>query len=196
MSVSNILKSIAVISIGSLVGYSSVKFFMPEQKNRAIASYPITKLGKEQSARLLFDVKINSDDLAQTESGISTIKVRIDALKNINSALSYTWNLPQDVELVEGSPSDSLGEFSLNQSREFVIKVRGFSKQLRKFISFEVKGEFEQRPVHREILISSRIEDSFEYVIQQNELKRRKNQHFKLGTDKTKSKFSPDRVIR
>lgn len=196
MPITNILKSAAIISLGAIVGYSAIKFFSPEQKNRFIASYPISKLGKEQNARYLFDVKINSDELALTDDGISTIKVNIEALKNFNSGLIYSWNLPQDIQLVEGNLSDNLGEFTANQSKEFILKVRGFSKNLKKFISFEVRGEFEQKPIHREVLISSRIEDSFEYVIQQNELNRQKNQINKLGADQPKSKFNPENVIR
>lgn len=196
MPFTNILKSFAIILAGSLTGYTSVKFFMPEPKNRSIASFPITKLGKEQSSRFLFDMSLNTDEISQTEDGVSTLKVGIDALKNFDDGLVYTWNLPADVQLIDGSLTGPLGAFSTHQNKEIVIKVRGFSKQLKKFISFEIKGAFAERPVHREILISSRIEDSFEYVIQQNELKRKKNLVNKLGSEKIKSKFSPDRIIR
>lgn len=191
----NILKSLAVISVGAVVGYSSIKYLQPQEKNRFIASYPISKMGKEQNARLLFDVKINADDLALNDSGVSTIKVTVEALKDINTNLIYKWNLGQDVDVVEGSLTDSLGVLTVNQTKEITLKVRGFSKQLKKFISFEVNGEFEQRPIQREVLISSRIEDSFEYVIQQNEINRNKNQNFKLGDSKSKSKFSPDHIV-
>ena len=97
--------------------------------------------------------------------------------------------------MLEGTLTENLGAFTAGQSKEFTLKVRQFSKQFKKFISFEIKGDYEQRPINREILISSRVEDSFEYVIQQNE-KKRKVQAQKLGNDKAKSKFSPDRVIR
>ena len=195
MSISNLLKSAAIISFGSILGYTSVKWLTPEPKNRSIASYPISKLGKVQNARNLFDVKLNTEGLAVTEDGTSTIKVSIEALKNFDSGLVYTWNLPQDIEVLEGPLTENLGAFSAGQSKEFTLKARRFSKQLKKFISFEIKGDYEQRPINREILISSRVEDSFEYVIQQNE-KKHKGQVQKLGTVKSKNKFSPDRVVR
>lgn len=194
MPIINLLKSVAVIFLGTVVGYNSIKFFIPEEKNRFIASYPISKLGKNQNSRRLFDIKVNTDELALDENDISTIKVNVQALKNITAGLIYNWHLPQDVELVDGYLSDSLGALSANQNKEFIIRVKGFSKQLKKFISFEVQGEFEQRLIHREILISSRIEDSLEYIIQQNELNKSKNQINKLDNGKTK--FSPDRVVR
>lgn len=195
MSISNLLKSAAIISFGSVLGYTSVKWLTSEPKNRSIASYPVSKLGKVQNARNLFDVKLNTDGLALTDDGTSTIKVTIVALKNFDSGLVYSWNLPQDIEVVEGPITENIGAFTAGQSKEFTLKARQFSKQLKKFISFEIKGDYEQRPINREILISSRVEDSFEYVIQQNE-KKRKVQVQKPGADKVKSKFSPDRVIR
>lgn len=194
MPISDILKSVVVISLGVVVGYSSIKFFKPEEKNRFMASYPISKLGKNQNSRLLFDIKANTDELALDENDVSTIKINVQALKNIDAGLIYNWHLPQDVELVDGNLNNILGDFTANQNKEFVIRVKGFSKRFKKFISFEVQGEFEQRPIHREILISSRIEDSFEYTIQQNELNKSKNQINKLNNGKTK--FSLDRVVR
>lgn len=194
MPISNVLKSIAVISLGVVVGYNSITFFNPDTKNRFIASYPISKLGKNQNSRHLFNVKVNTDEVALDEKNISTIKVNIQALKNFNAGLIYNWNLPQNVELVDGYLSGGLGDFSENQSKEYVIRIKGFSKQLKKFISFKLQGELEQRSISREILISSRIEDSLEYAIQQHELNRSKNQINKL--DNRKNKFNPDRVIR
>ena len=195
MSFSNILKSVAVVTMGSVIGYTSVKWLMPEPKNRAIASYPISKLGKEQNSRYFFDVKLNTEELALRDDGTSTLKINVEAVKNFDSGLVYSWNLPPDVDLIEGQLTENLGAFTAGQSKEFLIKVRQFSKQQKKFISFEIKGDVELRPINREILISSRVEDSFEYVIQQNE-KKRKVQAQKLGEGKAKNKFSPERVVR
>lgn len=196
MPIHKLLKSVAVISLGAVIGYTTMKFFKPEQKNRFIASYPITKMGKEQDARALFDIKINADDIALTEDGVSTIKVSIQAFKDFNAALLYNWNLPKDVDVVDGFLSENLGEFKENQIKEYTLRVRGFSKHLKKFISFEIEGELNQRPVRREVLISSRIEDSFEHAIQQNELNRSKKNINKLDAGKSKNKFSPENVVR
>ncbi len=197
MPVSNVLKSIMIITFGALVGYGSTKIFMnePIQKNRTIASYPITKLGQDQNARFLFDIKINTDGLAPREDEVTILKANIQALKNFGPGLVYTWNLPNDITLVEGKLTEDLGDFSANQTREFMISVRGFSKQQKKFVSFEIKGQLESRSINREILISSRPEDSFEYLIQQQE-KKRKDQPQKPGLGIQKNKFSPEHVIR
>lgn len=203
MPFANILKSALTISIGAILGYNVVKFFKPKENSRFIASYPaskylIAKLDSEQVARSLFNIKINTDELALTEDGISTIKVSIEALINLanpNVSLTYHWSLPQDVDLVEGPLDDNLGALRVNQSKELLLRVRSFSKQHKKYISFKVSGQINHKPVNREVLISSRIEDSFEHRIQQNELRKPKNQINKLDNDKLKKKFSPDRII-
>jgi|GEM_PF-2618778 len=201
MPIRSFLKSIAIIlSAGVAVGFAAVHFLKPVDKNRSLMYYSFSKLGADQNSRYLFDIKINASELSQTENEISIIKVNIEGLKDFNSDLIYTWTLPQDVELAEGALSGPLGDFYTNQNKEYILKVRGFSKQLKKFISFEVQGEFEQRPVRRDILISSRLEDSFEYSIQQNELNNSKNQLknkiYKLGDAKPKGRFDLDRVVR
>ena len=195
MSISNILKSLAVITFGGLFGYGSIHFLKPEPKNRFIASQPMAKIGLEQNARSLFDVKLNTEDLAKKDSDVSTIQVTIEALHPIDSGLVYHWNLSNDIQVVEGSLHDHLGAFTTGESKVYTLKVKGFSKELKKYISFEVRGDVNQRPVRREVLISSRVEDSFEYMIQQNDKKNTANgQNNKL--DKKKNKFTAENVVR
>lgn len=196
MSGHNILKSIAVIAIGGICGYSAVHHLKPQPKHRFLASQPmISKVGQEQNARYLFDVQLNTDGLAQQDSGVSTVKVKITALRAIDAGLIYTWNLSDGVQVVEGSVHDQLGAFSSGEYKEFTLRVRGFSKENRKYLSFEVRGEVAQRNVRREVLISSRIEDSFEYVIQQNQLQQ--NQlNGKPGAQSINNRFKPENVIK
>lgn len=195
MSKSNLLKSIAVIAFGGIFGYSAVHYLKPEPKSRFLASPPISKVGLEQNSRYLFDVRLNTDELAQQESGISTVKVKVIALRNIEAGLIYNWNLSEGIQVVEGSTHDLVGALASGQEKEFVLRVRGFSKEIKKFLSFEIRGEVGQRGIRREVLISSRIEDSFEYVVQQNQLQHNK-QHGKVGTQSRDSKFSPENVIK
>lgn len=192
----NILKSLGIVLCGTVFGYSMVQFLKPEMKNRHIASAMISKLGQEQNARSLFDVKLNLDGIGANDQGISELKVSVIALKNIRAGLMYNWNLPTEVQIMEGAATEALGEFTVGQSRDFVLHVRGFSKQSKRFISFEVQGEINQYPIKREVLISSRMEDSLEYLIQQNELGKEKKAGInKLGTE-SKGRFDPENVVR
>ncbi len=191
----NILKSFVVVIVGALLGYNGLHFFYLDKNNtRALASLPMSKISKDQSSQYLFEIILNTDELAQNNSDISVLKIKIQALKNFNSGLTYIWNLPQDIDVVEGYLTGPLEAFNANEEKEFILKVRNFSKQSKKFISFEVLGLLNEKNVRREVLISSRVEDSFEYTIQQNELNNRKNQNNKL--DIRKSKFDPENVVK
>jgi hypothetical protein len=190
----NFLKSAAVILCGGVFGFSVVQMLKPEAKNRSIASAPLSKLGHQRNGRSLFDVKVDLHGLAKNDSDVSTLKVSVEALKPAGNGLTFKWNLPAEVQIVSGTLTDSLPAFSAGEKREFSIQVKGFSKQLKKFASFEIEGLLNNYKINREVLISSRIEDSLEYLIQQNELKK-ENTINKTG-QKNKSKFDPKNIVR
>lgn len=192
----NLLKSISVISFGLVVGYNTGRFFETQTVNRKIASYPIGKMSKVHNSEPLFDIKADTDELSKTEDGVSILKIQLHAFKDFPAGLVYTWKLPHETDLVEGALDGQLEAFSMNQNKELVLKVKGFSKQSKKFINFIISGAILEKPIHREVLISSRIEDSHEYAIQQRELKKTKDTLNKLSDSKSKNKFSPDRVVQ
>lgn len=170
MSSTNILKSTFVIAIGAFVGYGSVKLFtQPNENNRGLASMTFSKMGSDQFAKTLFDAKIKNESVALSAVEVSTIKVSIESFKSFQSGLFYNWNLPENVELVEGSLSGDLQEFAANQTKELTIKVKGYSKETKNFISFTIKGNIADKKIERDLLVSSRPEDSFEYVVQEVE---------------------------
>lgn len=183
------------MSFGGVLGYTSIQYFQKtESVNRYIASQPISKLGAEQNAGYLFEVRVENNDFAAKETEVSTLQINVQALKDIPVGITYSWVLPQDVEVIEGQQHDVLGNFVAGETRSYTLKVKGFSKQLKKYVSFEIQGEHDQKQIRREVLISSRIEDSMEYLVQQNEVKSRRKMAGKLGT--TKSKFSPENVVK
>lgn len=183
------------MSFGGILGYSGIHYFQKtDSVNRHIASQPISKIGAEQNAGYLFEVKLDNHDFALNENDISTIQVNVRALKDLPVGLTYTWTLPQDVTVLDGQLNDVLGNFVAGEERSYLLKVKGFSKQLKKYVSFEIQGEHEQKQIRREVLISSRFEDSMEYLVQQNEAKRIRKMAGKLDT--TKSKFSPENVVK
>ena len=184
--------------IGGLIGYNVVKYSTqkPIEQNRFLASMPMAKLGSQQLARTYFETKVHLKDIAKNESETSTLKVTITALKNIPTGLVYSWVLPKDVNLVSGFANEQIGSLAQGESKDFEIQVNGFSKELRKYVSFEVIGDINQFPLRHEVLLSSRLEDSLEYLIHQNEL----NKKSEIGTQKlrakAKSKFAPENIIK
>ena len=196
MSIANLLKSALIISLGGLFGYNLMKYTHENgpEKIRFMASVPLAKIGQEQVSRSLFDVQLDQSQISKSDSDVSTLTVKVQAFKNLQSGLTYNWNLPSGVNVLNGQVQDQLGSMSIGEVKEITIQVIGFSKELKKYISFEIKGNQNQLPVRREVLISSRIEDSLEYLVQQSEIKKQNGGANKL--DARKNKFSPENVIK
>lgn len=194
MSITNLLKSVCVIAVGAFSGYTLMKYSQqPSAQNRLVASVAVAKMGQEQMARQFFDLQTDLSQIAKSESDVSEIKVTLTALKSMNAGLNYKWNLPNGVNLLQGPLQDQLPSLAEGETKTFTVKVNGFSKELRKYLSFEIFGAANQFPVKQEVLVSSRIEDSLEYLIQQSEKKNRQNGVNKMGQ---KSKFSPENVVK
>jgi hypothetical protein len=170
MPINNILKSSFIILFGAVVGYTSVHFIRePNKHNRQLASMTFSKLGSQQFAKTLFDIKVRNDSIALKANEISTIKVSIEAFKDFPAGLKYTWTLPETVSVVEGDITGDLLDFSAHQKKDFTLKVRGYSKEEKNYISFAINGNLNDKLIERDILVSSRPEDSFEYVVQEME---------------------------
>lgn len=193
----NILKSTFIIILGGLLGYSSMKYFFSSdvKPNRLIASAPVGKLKHTINTNLYYDVKIDADHISQTDHDSSQIQIFLTAKRSFDTGLKYQWSLPQDVTVVSGSMNGELGAFSENQTKSFMLELKNFSKQQKKYLIFQISGQLEQRPAKQDLLISSRIEDSFEHQIQQN-AKKPASEDQKAQGNSVQRRFNPDNVIR
>lgn len=193
----NILKSVFVVALGGLFGYSTMKYFImlePKGNNRLVASAAIRKLKHTVNTTLYYDAKIQTNQISTSNNNSSTILISVTAKQNFSEGLVYHWNIPQDVTVVSGETDGDFGAFTEGQTKIFQIDVKNFSKQERKYISFEISGNLEQRPVKHDLLVSSRIEDSFEHQIQQNS-KQPANEDQKIQTNSVRRRFNPDDII-
>lgn len=185
------------MTLGAVVGYSSVKILkQPNENNRGLASVTFSKLGSDHYSKSLFEVKIENESIASKADQESIITVKINALKTLPDGLNYTWNLPETVTVVDGAINGPLLGFSANETKELRLKVKGYSKEVRNYISFTIKGELDGNSVERDVLVSSRPEDSFEYVVQEKEKERaiEKKSFNKMGKPEAKSAIDLNKV--
>ena len=170
MSNSNLLKSFSVVAVSALIGYGTVKSIQNSKSpNRYMASMTMNKMASQQISKALIDVKIQNIETAESESEISTILVTLEAFKNLPSGISFKWNLPDDVQVLQGQTQGNLPDFSPNQIQQFELKLKGYSKTKKSYLSFVIHGTVDGFLLQREVLVSSRPEDSFEYVVQKKE---------------------------
>ena len=201
MSSKFIVKSFITLSLGLIFGYTSVYLFNQSQTSenldRNVASLPILKMGADQISRDYYDIKIKNDFVAEKNSETSIIKVTITAKKDLPIGLQYKWQLHKDMssaDVLDGQ----LEALTKGQSKEFSIRVVGFSKQSNSHINFIVSGQIGQHNLRRAVIASSRPEDSFEYVVEQAAREEQKTGKIqKLSNGKSvRKKFDLDKVIK
>lgn len=198
MPYSNLLKSFPVIALSAFVGYSAMKYVQQESSpNRYLASLTMGKMAVEQFSKTIFDVKIKNVKVGLTENDTSTVQVDVEAYTALPAGLPYSWNIPEDVVIVEGPQQGVFSEFAANQIQTLVLKIKGYNKIKKSFISFSVNGSSGQTKLQREVLLSSRPEDSFEYVVQNYEKSKEAQAKIngKLGKSEYKSPIDIKKVI-
>ena len=190
MSYRTLLKSFSVVAISAVIGYGAMKFIQKENSpNRYLASMTMGKMAHEQFSKTIFDIKVKNIEVGSTDSDVSTVQVTIDAFNEIPEGLSYSWHLPEDISVFAGSQQGLLPKFSANETQTLELKIKGYSKIKKSFISFSVEGALGAAKLKREVLLSSRPEDSFEYIVQNYE--KSKKSEAKINNKLKKADYKP-----
>lgn len=204
MSKHILLKTALTSVLGIIVGYGVTQHTQQQtfaQKNlthRFLASAPLTKLGVDQVSYDYFNVSIDNKSLSESSSESSVVSVKVTALKNIPVQLNYQWLLGREVVAFDDL-TGVITPMTAGEEKIFEIRLQNYSKEFLTHVSFIVTGVLGQHTVNRETLISSRPEDSFEYLVQKNEMRINQNQHNiqKLSTGESiNKKFHPSKIIR
>lgn len=196
-----VLKTICVSLLGISFGYGITRLMHNEYEfaSRNTASIPLTKLGLDQASFDYIDIKIENVSLAEKKEDTSLVQVRITALKDIPASLNYQWILGKDVVTSENL-AGVLEPLTQGQSKIYELRVQNYSKEWQSHVSLSLSGDMSGHTVARDVIISSRPEDSFEYVVQQAALANAKappGQVQKLSNGKTLSeKFRKGNIIR
>ena len=203
MSKHVVLKTICVSLLGITFGYGITRFMHSDvsMSERQLASIPLTKLGLDQASFDYIDLKIENLSLSEKKEDTSLVQVKITALKDIPSALDYQWILGKEVtssEILTGT----LEPMNKGESKVFELRVQNYSKEWQSHVSISLTGDLSGHRVQREVIVSSRPEDSFEYVVQQaalaeQQVRRENGKVQKLSNGKSVSeKFRKENVIR
>lgn len=184
MSSSNFLKSFSIVAISAFVGYAAVSYIQQvNSPNRFLASATVSKMASAHFSRSVFDIKVTNVLIGATEADPSVVQVDVEVFKALPAGLPYSWNIPDDVTILEGQQAGQFAEFSANQIQTITLKIKGYNKTKKSYLGFYIDGTLGNVKLQRNALLSSRPEDSFEYVVQQNE-------KIKQAEFKTKNKLS------
>lgn len=168
MSKHVVLKTICVSILGVSFGYGLTKVMHTEYEytNRSTASVPLVKLGMDEASFDYIDIKIDNVSLAEKKDETSLVQVHITALKDIPNSLEFKWILGKDV-LTSENLEGILEPMAKGQNKIYELRVQNYSKEWQSYVSLALTGNMSGHKVKREVIVSSRPEDSFEYVVQQ-----------------------------
>jgi hypothetical protein len=93
-----------------------------------------------------------------------TITGYVTLNKDVSGEVRYVWEIPEGTNLVSGDESGSWTDLKAGQTAAVVIHVTGFSKESLKHIILKASVKKGTLDVGHSALMSSRPEDSMEYI--------------------------------
>lgn len=123
------------------------------------------KMGKSLS---FVNVQLEAPDIADNPNDETEITGYITLLKSSNNVVKYQWLLPEGVQVVDGDLEGQLEGVYAEDPVEVSIIVKGYSSNEKKLVTLTAGTVIGDTPVSNVALISSRPEDSQEYIAKQN----------------------------
>lgn len=164
------IRATLIIFLGIIFGISGAAFFSEKSKSRNPASslegnplWVPAPIGKHLA---LLKVEIGKPEHIP-ESGANeeiTLVGKILVSQKIQSDLSYSWTLPEDVQVIEGQTSDSLSNVQTGQIVEVKLTVAGFNKEKQRLISLQASSKGGTETLGGSAVVASRPEDTWEAV--------------------------------
>ncbi|UOF00249.1 hypothetical protein [Bdellovibrio reynosensis] len=173
--------TLTVLSLGLAVGVFGGNFFLSknqsERKPSSVTHWKPAPMGKHLA---LLKVEIAQPEIIPEEGSEEvTLLGRILVNQKMDSDLTYSWTLPEGVEVIEGNISDTLSSVHTGQIVEVRLVVSGFNREKQRLISLEANGAQGTRAMGNSAVLASRPEETFEAVAP--ELK--KSAEEQLGTE-------------
>lgn len=161
-----------IILSGLFLGFLGAVSFSPKEKSRRPSSLAATKNNWlpptiEKHLALLKVEIVNPLDIPESGSDKDvTLVGRILVNQRIQGNLSFTWTLPEDIQVVDGQLSDSISNIQQGQVAEVKLTITGFNKEKQRLISLQAFGKVggSEEILGGSAVISSRPEDTWEAV--------------------------------
>lgn len=120
----------------------------------------------DRSIQLRFDVD---------KGEVTKIIARIETQYDYNFPLNFEWKLSQGVTLSSGQLKGQIENMKKGQPLEIELAVEGFSKDVPRFVRFEIIGTNPQKRAFVDGIVNSQ-EKSFEKIVQEIEEYKKSNQ--------------------
>lgn len=129
-----VVVSLSVICFGLLLGYGGAKqFSLKVQKINPLLSQQTNKSGFQPWADSLngkmnksVDIKITTIDGDSSDN--KKLIANISVNRNMQSAVSYQWSVPENIRVIDGQLSGSLSFINASVAQQVQIEVVGLSQ--------------------------------------------------------------------
>jgi hypothetical protein len=167
MSKSNVVKPLAIVCSGFILGYLGMMQFQ-NSKNFSQTSFA----SKQKSAPLVFakqhmltSVKVQTPEkMPESDLEEVTLIGYVSLHQEIDRPLYWEWVLPAGVKVVKGDVKDY--KISPLSGKTYIteITVTGFSKEEKKTIALQGYVETDSNRKGNSFIVSSDPESSYEYI--------------------------------
>lgn len=152
------------------------------------------KMGKSLS---FVNVQLEAPEIPENPNEETEISAYITLLKSSNNSVKYQWLLPEGVQIVDGDIEGQLDSVVVEEPVEVSIIVKGYSSSEKKLISLTAGTVIGDTTMSNVALISSRPEDSHEYVAkQQFEAKTDRTQKLEFSSESPQDLRSQEKIQR
>ncbi|MDG0814771.1 hypothetical protein [Bdellovibrio svalbardensis] len=162
-------RAIVIAATGLLLGITGMAL-LQKTPSRNPASTHKAKWIPQESAKHLAALKVElSTEKAIPESSDAEVTLigKITLQQNAQSEVTYSWTLPEGVEVLEGDLSDSFPNVTAGKTIEVKLIVSGFSKEKQSLIALQSSVIASGVQLGGSAVITSRPEDTWEAVAPQ-----------------------------
>lgn len=150
------------------LGYWSTESLICSVSNKQSPNMSALLMNAKMGKALSFvNVQLESHATPENSDDEAEISGYITLLKTSNNTISYQWILPAGVEILEGDREGRVESVVIETPVEVRIKVKGFAKSEKKLLTLTASTQVGDTAFSNVQLISSRPEDSHEYIANQ-----------------------------
>ncbi|MBL7545060.1 MAG: hypothetical protein JNL11_14680 [Bdellovibrionaceae bacterium] len=179
------------------LGYVSADYMIFPNKEVQSTSFASILMNAKMGKSLSFvNVQLEANAIPENPNDIAEITGYITLLKTTSNSVRYQWILPEGVQIVDGTKDGQFDSVQIEQPVEVKIKVSGYSRYEKKLLTLSANTNVGDTSFSNVALISSRPEDSHEYIAKQkyDREKLDKLEKLELSSESPPALVSPEGV--
>lgn len=155
------------LAVGGVVAASVQGLREPASGSADFASlspqHPFRVFAGKSQAFLLVNVSPVGEIPAEDHE-VAELRVSVRAQKDFPAPLQVSWDLPSEVEIVEGRASTEHPAPKAGEVIELSVKLKGFSREARRLVGVQALVNVEGAEMGNSAVITSLPEESFEML--------------------------------